>query len=75
MAGLRSVRRYYRTLVLSILALGALIYVAVDQFDIPWQSMRELILLTLLTAAVVILAAAFFAGLWLGLRKLLQRFF
>lgn len=72
MALSRNAKRYYRTLFLGLAALGALVWFAVDQFDIPWREMRELILLTVLAVAVVIVGAALCTGLWLGLRKFLQ---
>ncbi len=69
---LRRPRRYYRTLFLGMAALVAMVWFAVDQFDIPWADMRELLLLTVLVVGVVIGVAALAAGLWIGLRKLLQ---
>ncbi len=69
----RSSRRYYRTLLLGVAALGAMVWFAVDQFDIPWASMRELFLATLLVVCAVIGVAALGTGLWIALRKLLRR--
>ncbi len=72
MAISRRTKRYYRTLFLGLTALGFMVWFAVDQFDIPWGEMRELISLTVLAAVVVIVGAALFVAVWLGLRKLLQ---
>ncbi len=72
MALSRGARKYYRTLFLGLLALVALVWGAVDQFDIPWADMRELMWLTLLTVMVVIGVAGACVGLWMGLRKMLQ---
>ncbi len=66
-------RRYYRTLVLGVAALGALVWAAVDQFGIPWSEMLELLLGTLLVVGVVIAVAGVAVAAWLGLRKLLQK--
>jgi len=68
----RGPRRYYRTLFLGVAALAALVWVAVDQFEIPWEDMRELMLFTLLVMGLVICVAALGAAAWLGLRKLLH---
>jgi hypothetical protein len=66
-------RRYYRTILLGVAALAALVWVAVDQFGIPWGEMLELFLTTLLVLSVFIAAAGLLVGFWLGLRKLLHR--
>ncbi|TGD75232.1 hypothetical protein E4634_04330 [Mangrovimicrobium sediminis] len=68
----RSSRRYYRTVLLGVAALGAMVWFAVDQFDIPWQDMRDLLLATLLVIGVVIAVAALGTAAWIGLRKLLR---
>ena len=66
-------RRYYRTVLLGVAALAALVWVAVDQFGIPWEEMLELFLATLMVVGLFIAAAGLFVGLWLGLRRLLQK--
>ena len=66
-------RKYYRTIILGVAAMGALIWSAVDQFGIPWEDMLELLLVTLAVVAVVIVSAALTVGLWIGLRKIRQR--
>lgn len=66
-------RRYYRTIVLAVLAMAALIWVAMDQFGISRQEMTELFLGTLVAALVIILCAGAITLLWVGLRKLLRR--
>ncbi|MEH6636983.1 MAG: hypothetical protein V7700_15780 [Halioglobus sp.] len=66
-------RRYYRTIVLAVLAMAALIWVAMDQFGISRQEMTELFLGTVVAALVIILCAGAITLLWVGLRKLLRR--
>ena len=65
-------RRYYRTIVLAVLAMASLIWVAMDQFGISRQEMTELFLGTVLVAVLVIVCAAVITLLWVGLRKLLR---
>jgi phosphoglycerol transferase MdoB-like AlkP superfamily enzyme len=69
----RAGRRYYRTTLLGVVALGALIWVAVEQFQIAPREVAELALGALLMVVLVISAAATVALLWVGLRKLLRR--
>ena len=69
----RGSRRYYRTIVLAVLAMASLIWVAMDQFGITQREMTELFVGTLLIAALVICCAAIVVLLWVGLRKLLRR--
>ena len=69
----RASRRYYRTIVLAVLALAALIWVAMDQFGISRQEMTGLFMGTVLIAVLVIACAAVLTLLWVGLRKLLRR--
>ena len=69
----RATRRYYRTIVLAVLALASLIWVAMDQFGISRQEMTELFMGTVLIAVLVIICAAVLTLLWVGLRKLLRR--
>jgi phosphoglycerol transferase MdoB-like AlkP superfamily enzyme len=69
----KSGRRYYRTTLLGVVALGALIWVAVEQFQIAPREVAELALGALLMVVLVISAAATVALLWVGLRKLLRR--
>lgn len=66
-------RRYFRSVIISVLALAALLWVAVDQFGISHQEIRELLLASLLVLLLVIVAAAVTVGLWVLLRKLLRR--
>jgi hypothetical protein len=66
-------RRYYRTIVLAVLAMASLIWVAIDQFGISQREMTELFVGTVLVAVLVILCAAAAVLLWVGLRKLLRR--
>ncbi len=72
MAG-RGGRRYTRTIILGVLALGSLVWMAVDQFGVPAREMGELALGTVLAVLVVIGGAALFAALWISLRRLLRR--
>jgi hypothetical protein len=66
-------RRFYRTILFGLTALGVMIWAAVDQFGISQQEMTKLFLGTLWVVAGTIVAAALFAGLWVGLRKCLHR--
>ena len=69
----RASRRYYRTIVLAVLAMASLIWVAMDQFGISRQEMTELFIGTVLIAVLAITCAAVLTLLWVGLRKLLRR--
>ncbi len=69
----RSGRRYWRTILLGILALATLVWAAVEQFGVSRQEIQELALGTVLAALLVIAAAAVAAGAWIGLRWLLGR--
>jgi hypothetical protein len=66
-------RRYLRTIILGVLAMGGLIWTAMDLFDIPFEVMRELLLATALGAVLVIVAAGLAVALLAGLRKWLSR--
>lgn len=65
--------RFYRTILLGCAAMAALVWMAVDQFDITRQEIGELFLGSLLVLVMVIAAAAGAALLWVLLRKLLRR--
>ena len=66
-------RRFYRTILLGVTALAGMIWTAVDQFGISPQEMTKLFFGILWVVAGTIVAAALFAGLWIGLRKYLRR--
>ena len=66
-------RRFYRTILFGLTALGVMIWAAVDQFGISQREMAELFFSTLWIVAGTIVAAALFAGLWVGLRKWMHR--
>lgn len=53
--------------------MAALVWSAVDQFGIPWEEMLDLLLVTVVVIALVIALSAACVGLWLGLRKLLDK--
>ncbi len=69
----RATRRYYRSLILSIAALGVLVWVALDQFDVAWSDALALIGGTLSVVAATIVIAALVAGLWIAVRKWVGR--
>ncbi len=69
----RSNKRYYRTILLGVLAMAALVWVAVRQFGISRAEVSELLLGTLLAIGIVIVLAGLAVALWMGLRKLLGR--
>jgi len=66
----RATRKYYRTVLLGVAAMAALVWAAVDQFGITWEEVLDLFLVTLMVIGIVIVAAALFVGAWIGLRKL-----
>lgn len=66
-------RRFYRTILLGLAALGVLIWTAIDQFGISRQAMADLLLGTLWVAGGTIVLAALCAGIWIGMRKLLAQ--
>ena len=65
-------RKYYRTIFLGTAAMATLVWAAVDQFGIPWQSMLELFYGILVVTAAIIVLAGLSAGLWIWLRKWLR---
>jgi hypothetical protein len=65
-------RRFYRTLLLGIAAMAALVWVAMDQFGISRGEIGELLLGAVLAVGMVIGAAAVVFLLWIGLRRLLS---
>jgi TRAP-type C4-dicarboxylate transport system permease small subunit len=65
-------RRYYRTVLLGLAAMGVLIWAAIDQFELSAQEMTELFLGTLWVMGGTIVFAAVFATLWIVLRRLLR---
>ena len=69
----RASRRYYRTILLAVLAMASLIWVAIEQFGISEREMTELFMGTVVIAVLAIFCAAIIAMLWIGLRKLLRR--
>ena len=69
----KSSRKYYRTIILGVAAMAALVWAAVDQFGIPWEDMLDLMLVTLAVISIVIVAAAVAFALWLGLSRLLRK--
>jgi preprotein translocase subunit SecE len=69
----RARRRYYRSVIISVLALAALLWVAVDQFGISAGEIKQLLLTSLLVLLLVVAAAAAAAALWMLLRKLFGR--
>ncbi len=66
-------RRYVRTIILGVLAMGALVWGAVDTFEVPPERLWALFLETLLVLLVLVLSAAAAAALWILLRRLIKR--
>ena len=62
-------RRFIRSILLGCSALALLIWVAMDQFDIPSQTMLQLALITALVMLTIIVLAAVLAICWIALRK------
>jgi hypothetical protein len=69
----RASRKYYRTVLLGIAAMGCLVWAAVDQFGVAWEEILGLFLATLLALCMVIVSAAVAVGIWVGLRRLVRR--
>ncbi|KAA1188116.1 hypothetical protein F0M18_18930 [Pseudohalioglobus sediminis] len=69
----RASRKYYRTVLLGVAAMAALLWAAVDQFGISTEEIGRLLLATLAVVGLVIAAAAVCVGLWIGLRHLLRK--
>jgi hypothetical protein len=69
----RAKRRYYRTIFLGVLAMAALVWAAMDQFNIPAQEMQGLFLVTAAVLLGVIVVAGIFVLLLQGLRLLRRR--
>jgi hypothetical protein len=65
--------RYYRSIAISVLALGALLWLAVDQFGVPREELQNLLIGSLLVLLLVVISAALAVSLWMGLRRLLRR--
>lgn len=69
----KNTRRFYRTTVLGILAMAALVWAAIDQFGLSPQEMGELFLGVVLVVVTVIAVAAFMVFLWIALRRIFSR--
>ena len=69
----KAARRYYRSIIISVVALAALIWVAVDQFDIAREEILELFVASLLALLLVVAGAGAAAFLWIFLRKIFRR--
>lgn len=67
----KAAKRYYRTIILGVLAMATLLWAAVDQFDISVREMGELFLATLLVVGAIIALAGLVVLVWIGLRRLL----
>jgi len=65
--------RFRRSILLGVLALSTLIWVAVDQFDIPREDMAWSMVYTLVVVLGIIVSAAVAVGIWLGVRRLLGK--
>lgn len=69
----RANRRFYRTILLGVVAMAALVWVALGQFGISREQMSALFLGTVLVVVLAIASAALLVAAWMGLRRLLQR--
>ena len=69
----RARSRYYRSVIISVLALAALVWLAVDQFGIAREEIQELFLGSLLVVLLVVVAAGAAALLWVLVRKVMRR--
>jgi len=55
---------------LGVVAMGALVWVAADQFGITREEVSALFLASFLVVVLVIATAALVVALWMGLRRL-----
>lgn len=69
----RSSRRFYRSLVLSLVALGVLVWVVFDQFDVPQREVLALVLASFTLVAATIVVAAVVSGLWIAVQRWRRR--
>ncbi|PLW83287.1 hypothetical protein CWI75_07745 [Kineobactrum sediminis] len=69
----RANRRYLRTTILGVIAMGALLWAAMDLFEIPDETLLEFFIASLIVALGVIVLAAAAAGIWVLLRRLFRR--
>jgi hypothetical protein len=69
----RAQRRYLRTLLLGVAAMGTLIWAAVDQFGISWAEMRQLFLAIVIGVMLIIVVAALCVIVWQLVRRLSRR--
>jgi hypothetical protein len=69
----RGPRRYYRTLAIGLFALGVLLWAAVEHFGVSYREIGELFLGTFWVVTGIIVLAAVFSGVWIGLRRWLRR--
>jgi len=53
--------------------MAALVWGAVDSFDIPLERIWDMFLMTLMVVVALVLAAAATAALWIGVRRLSTR--
>jgi 5-bromo-4-chloroindolyl phosphate hydrolysis protein len=53
--------------------MAALVWGAVDSFDIPLERIWDMFLMTLIVVVTLVLAAAAAAALWIGIRRLSAR--
>jgi membrane protein DedA with SNARE-associated domain len=65
--------RHRRTTILGVLALASLVWVAVDQFDIPLEDMAWLLFYTVVVVLGIIVVAAVAVAAMIGLKKLLGK--
>ncbi len=65
----RASRRFHRTLFLAIAAMGALVWVVVDQFEISRQELAVLATGAFMVVGAIIVCGAILAGVWVALKK------
>lgn len=69
----KATARYRRTTILGVLALASMVWVAVDQFNIPVEEMAWLLVYTIVVVAGIILFAAITVAAMVGLKKLFRK--
>ncbi|NQX89831.1 MAG: hypothetical protein HRT77_14335 [Halioglobus sp.] len=68
----RTTRRFYRSLLLILLALAILVWIVFDQFDVPPEAVLAMVLGAVSMVGVTIIVAAVGVGLWIIVRKLTE---
>ena len=69
----RADRKFYRTIVLGLVALGVLVWAAMDRFGVSRGEVVDIFVGTLLVVSVTIFTAALCAVCWIATRQWYRR--